>query len=978
MERLASFIRKRSLWIILAVLALSVFSATFISRIRYSDDITAFFPENSKEVTLFKDVSDEFGGLDIALVGIETDDLFTLQNLRMLRAASRQIKSIDGVASVTSITEMRDFEEKKIGEETGSLIQDLVGELPGDMSADELKALRDKVLSREHLVGSVVSKKGDAALIICKLERASSLWKVSNEIKQAVASAVGARKDVRVYYGGAPFISAYITEGTQSDVVRLSPWVALTVVIIIFLSFHSVWAALLALLALIIGLVVTVGFMPLLGLPMDLVSTSLPMILASIGAAYGIHVLARYFMILSLKKDVVRTDAVQDTFKQVGIPVIMSGLTTVVGFASFLVMDIKPLRNFGFVMAIGVFVCLVVSMLFIGAILNRVRIGKPGKGETGELIGDILHGIALRVSSYPRTAMAVFFLVLFVSVYYVTRITSETTTESYFPHDSEPVRSDEFMVQRFGGSLFLQLYVRGDIKSPLVLREMQKMEDAVGRIEGATEVQSITMPVSLASSALTGKEEIPPRRDQVASLVYLVEDDPAVHMLVHREWTSALTQVRVKGYDMKKARNVWEGIQAYVDKNLRKDLYSVSLGAVGDEALRQRLMTEARQEAAAKIHADLEKALGRKLGAAAVGREVEKVLGEGAGACSGDVGRKIDEILRRDLIDDELVYIDGSLDWNALVAAVCDRLVSGSLGEDSLYWHLYAFATEEEKTAEEEALKRFEEEGKTAGVTGFRKGVRLVLGDLRDGYNREAVDAILRPFAGDLAGKNPAKYRKLAGKATQHLDWTSTGEVVVGSVEGIRPEAVTGSKRIGVQVTGYPILNHRMNQSVTFNQIKATAVALVIVLVLVAIMYKSLIIGLIAAAPAVITLLMVFASLGVTGVPMDMGVSMVSQIAIGAAVDYPIHFFWKYKEVADRGFHDALQETMRTTGRAIALNALEVMAGFGLLVFAVVTPVRKAGVLIAATLLISAVVTLFFMPVMVRLWEKKVVEKLRG
>ncbi len=978
MERFAAFIRKRSLWIILAILAVSTYSITSLFRIEYNDDITAFFPENSREVTLFKDVSEEFGGLDIALVGIETKDLFTLPNLKMVRQISRQLKTIEGIGSVTSMTEMRDFEERKLGGETGSLIQDLVGDLPDDMTGDQLQALRKKVLSRDHIVGSVVSKKGDAALIICKLERSKSLWKITKSIKDAVDAAVGGRTDVTVYYGGAPFVSAYISEGTQNDVKRLSPWVALAVVLIIFGSFRSIWAALLALVALLFGLIITMGFMPILELPMDLVSTSLPMILASIGSAYGIHLLARYFRILSLRRDAPRTEAVRDTLRQVGVPVIMAGVTTIVGFASFLVMDIKPLRNFGFMMAVGVFVTLTISILFITAVLNRVHLGKPGKGESGDLSGEILHGIAMRLTAHPKTVVVISILVGAVSFYCLGKISTETNTKSYFPDDSEPVRSDEFMVNRFGGSLFLQLYVRGDIKSPLVLKEMQKMEDAVARIRGVTEVQSVTMPVSLASAAMTGKEEIPPFRDQVTSLVYLVEDDPAVHLLVHKDWKSALTQVRVKGFDTKEARRVAGEINAFIAEELRPTVYSVSISAVQEPELKAKLLRDAGTEAAGKIRVDLERALNKKVDAKAVAQRISEVMGDRKAVCTEELRARVDSVLVRDLMEDELIYIDECLDWNELVKTACNLLVTGSMDEHSLYWLLHSFATEEEKTMEDEALQRAESEGKQGTVTGFRKGTRLVLTDLKDDYAKHTAAGVLAPWVSDMDKKNPDRYRKLSGKVIQHLSYLSTGEVTVGDTASIPKSAVTAGKRMDVQVTGYPFLYQRMNDSVLTNQVKSILVALAIIFVLLSILFKSVIIGLIASFPAVLTLLIVFGGLGLTGVPMDMGVSMVSIIALGASVDYPIHFFWRYREVASAGFEPALLRTMKTTGRAIALNALEVIAGFGLLLFAVITPVRKAGGLIALTLAISAAATLFLMPVLIRMGGRRVEEKLKA
>jgi predicted RND superfamily exporter protein len=178
---------KRDTWIILAVLALTVFAGILSSRLDYYDDITAFFPEDNEEVDLFLDVGKRYGGLDIALVGVQADDLFTSEKLGFVRELSRKIDQVEGVDSVVSITEMRDFEERQMGAETGSCIQDLIGELPEGMSDEELKVIRDRVMSREHIVGSLVSRKGDAALLVCRLTPGSNVKHVADGIARSRA-----------------------------------------------------------------------------------------------------------------------------------------------------------------------------------------------------------------------------------------------------------------------------------------------------------------------------------------------------------------------------------------------------------------------------------------------------------------------------------------------------------------------------------------------------------------------------------------------------------------------------------------------------------------------------------------------------------------------------------------------------------------------------------------------------------------------
>ena len=974
MERLAKLIEKRSLWIALVIAAVSIYSIVSIFRTEYNDDITAFFPEKSREVTLFKEVSKKFGGLDIALVGLETSDIFTLENLRLIRHISKKIEAVDGVGSVTSLTEMRDFEEKQMGRETGALIQNLVDDIPPDMTPEQVKIVKERVMSREHLIGAVISRDAGATLLICKLESGSGMWKVARTIRQITTRAVGDRKDMTMYFGGAPFVSAYIMEGTQNDLKRLSPWVGLTVVAIIFLSFRSFGASLLALMALIFGLLLTVGFMPILEIPMDLVSTSLPMILASIASAYGIHLLARYFRILSIRKDISRKEAVGVMLKEVGIPVIMAGVTTIVGFSSFLVMDIKPLRTFGFMMALGVAVTLTVSIFFISAVLIRVKIGRPGKGESGDVMGEILARIAAWFSNRARAVLFVVIVIAGISAFYLSKISTQTSMASYFPKGSEPILADEFMVNTFGGSLFIQLYIEGDIKSPLVLKEMQKLEGKIAGIDGVTDIQSITRVISLASAAMTGKEQIPPYRDQVSSLVYLVEDDPAIRLLVDEKWTSSIIQIRVSGFDTKKAKVVAEAIQEHIDTSMRSTMFSVKVADMGGEEAKERILKAAREEAAENITFILEERLKKKLDEGKVKNRILGVLESCAAGCDEKLRSTLHDQLTMDLIEDELVYIDETRIWDELVDGVCGLAAKGNLTGEAMYELLFSFATQEEKNNETSKLEALEKNGKKEKATGFRKGVRIVFTNVQDIYIRWIAAGVIEPFAGKGTEENAEKKKKLTDRVMQHLSFLRTGEVIVDEklMSGVEPGAVVAKKGLKVEVTGYPFLFQRMNESVLTNQVKSVVVALVIIFILLSVFFRSLIIGMIAVFPAVLTLLLVFGGLGISGVPMDMGVSMVSIIALGASVDYPIHFFWKYKEVIREGHREPLLETMKTTGRAIALNAFEIMAGFGILIFAVIIPVRKAGGLIATTLFIAAAATLFLMPVLIKIGGKTV------
>jgi uncharacterized protein len=148
-------------------------------------------------------------------------------------------------------------------------------------------------------------------------------------------------------------------------------------------------------------------------------------------------------------------------------------------------------------------------------------------------------------------------------------------------------------------------------------------------------------------------------------------------------------------------------------------------------------------------------------------------------------------------------------------------------------------------------------------------------------------------------------------------------------------------------------------------QIKSLAISLVIVVVLLAIMFRSVVIGLIGATPILITAVVNFGIMGVLGIPLSISTALISSIAVGIGIDYAIHMIERYKEyLGERGTkHEAAILTMHHSGRAIMYNAFVVASGFAVLLFSVFPPNRQVGGLVALNMAVSSLgtVTVLFL-----------------
>ncbi len=146
-------------------------------------------------------------------------------------------------------------------------------------------------------------------------------------------------------------------------------------------------------------------------------------------------------------------------------------------------------------------------------------------------------------------------------------------------------------------------------------------------------------------------------------------------------------------------------------------------------------------------------------------------------------------------------------------------------------------------------------------------------------------------------------------------------------------------------------------------QILSLILSLIIIVVLLALMFKNFMIGIIGSVPIIVTALISFGVMGILGIPLNTTTALLSSIAIGIGIDYAVHFLEQYRHNAATTDNKmvAAQKTMAHSGRAIIYNAIVVIAGFLVLLFSVFPPNRELGALVSLNMFTSFVGTLTIM-----------------
>jgi predicted RND superfamily exporter protein len=886
---------------IIVTIFIGVLSAWLAASVEQDDDLLAFLPEGNADIEAFNEINARFGGMDIALVGIEDEDIFDASFLGSLKQATKDLKSVEGVDYVLSLTTIEDFVEDPMG---GIVTTHLIDKLPS--SPQEKETLRTHVLSRDHVVGQLVSAEGNAVLLYVFAGYGSDTRLLANNVQKVVSSHFDADK---LYFGGAPFVSSYIYDASQADLKWLTPWAVIAIIGIILLSFRDVLGSILALVATGLGVLVSRAAMALLGVSFNIVLSAMPIILFAVGSAYSIHILSRFYQ---LSEQMDRQAALHKTLTTTGPVVLAAGFTTVAGLLSFITMDIAPMRTFGIFTALGILTTLILSVTFVPSVISVSRISR--KSIDNPLFQRLTRGLAGLAHKAPRRTLGALIALMIVAGTYAGQVDNRMDQSAFFAEGSPPDRAQQFLDQHFGGSQFLQLHVKAELRNPEVLRELQRLTDAILLVPRVTQVLSIQQAVQTINEAMDGVRRIPDTPEQLQLLYGLMTGQPALSQLVTAEFDEGLIHIKI-------------------DSNQADDL---------DMKQRQHSLLEARVAALAK----------QSSVTLPVGWQEE--LADSMGLFKDTLSSEPVLLELRDFLLSEECFVQLTEEQAMAVAQATVDVGPALKGET---WRAALSSTLAQMQITGDLDLTSMQEGLSPELT--EEGLAIMVDDLMIA-SESTTTQIWRQHRASLRAQS---YTQALGLKQQGLqDKIATAFMDLDNPAVMVASRGVESKAIDVEVNGLPLLYRGLSESVTANQLKSLFTALLLVFLILSGLFRSMRTGLLATLPTGLTLLFVYGAMGAMGVHLDIGTSMLASLIIGAGVDYAVHFVSALQNApADDGM-TALAHAVQDTAPAIWTNALMVAVGFFILTLGEAKPLQNVGGLTAAAMLIAALATFIAVP----------------
>lgn len=285
--------------------------------------------------------------------------------------------------------------------------------------------------------------------------------------------------DGDIFLAGNPVIDAQMAKSMERDNLVFFPFVMLIVSSILFFGFRR-WSGVYVPLT-IAGITTlwTVGLMVTLGMEQNIVTTILPVFLLTVAVADAIH-FYNYFVAKELAGRSV-AERLRYTFANLTRPLILTSVTTLLGFVALSWTDIIFIREFGLLMAVGVVFALIITMLLAPILVLNVDVKDTEDKKTPSgYFEQKLVALVTCVLAHPVKAFVVTMMCLTGSGYALQYLKFEQENINNFDASTVLRSHNTAMLEHFKGTIPIDIWIdtgkQGGIYSPNVIKDIQKLE----------------------------------------------------------------------------------------------------------------------------------------------------------------------------------------------------------------------------------------------------------------------------------------------------------------------------------------------------------------------------------------------------------------------------------------------------------------------------------------------------------------------
>jgi len=465
-------------WLVIMASLLAVFAAAYgMQFLQMNPDSRVFFSKDNPQLQALEQFENTYTKDDnlMYVVAPGDGDVFTRETLDAIVWLTEDSWQTPYSNRVDSITNFQHTQAD--GDDL--LVDDMYEGGDGVTQAD-IDFAREIVMSRPTLVGRLISTEGRVTAVnVNVILPGASINEVPEIAAFGRAKAAEFRErypDIDLYLVGGTMINMAFAEVPEQDIKTLFPVMIVLILLIIGVALRSVGWTLLTLVSVIFAVVVTNGLAGWLGVVLNAGTMGSPIIILTLAIAHGVHIMVTTQQ--QMRRGLGKHDAIVESLRVNMAPVFITSATTGIGFLSMNFSDAPPFRMLGNIVAGGVMIAFVLSVVFVPAVMAVL----PARVRQGQSFGGrVMDGLASLVIENRRALLwGVGALILLLAAG-VSRINLDDDFVKYFDERFQIRIDSDFMQANLSGLNVLEYSVpagrEGGIAEPEYLQNLDRFAE---------------------------------------------------------------------------------------------------------------------------------------------------------------------------------------------------------------------------------------------------------------------------------------------------------------------------------------------------------------------------------------------------------------------------------------------------------------------------------------------------------------------
>ena len=257
---------------------------------------------------------------------------------------------------------------------------------------------------------------------------------------------------------GIPMIADDLISFVKKDITVFGSGVFIFILITLWFIFRDIRWVIFPLLSCFLSIAIMVGMLGYLNWKVTVISSNFISLMLILTMEINIHYVERYKQLqieFPKKKENYLTYL---TTTKIFTPILYAVLTTVLAFLSFIFCDIKPVIDFGWMMTLGLFISLFVSMILLPYLIIKFKPkATPMHESKDSKLAKIFASIAL---NHRFLVLAFSTIILILSIYGMTRLKVENSFINYFDKKTEIYQGMKLIDEKLGGTTPLEIILK--------------------------------------------------------------------------------------------------------------------------------------------------------------------------------------------------------------------------------------------------------------------------------------------------------------------------------------------------------------------------------------------------------------------------------------------------------------------------------------------------------------------------------------